>query len=89
MSGNHILLGTSSHRVKVHSYSGPGHTIDLRNNYWGTSSASEIAGSILDSQDVNNPAITGTVLFEPFLEAPVATRRATFGELKHLFDGGN
>ena len=89
MSNNHILLGTSDARVKVRSTSGPGHTIDLRNNYWGTASAAEIAASILDSQDNPTPigTVTGTVLFEPFLELPVSTEAISFGELKRLFFG--
>jgi hypothetical protein len=91
MSGNHILQGASPWRVRLSSTSGPGHAIDLRNNYWGTSSSQEIAASIQDSQDNPTPigTITGTVLFEPFLEMPVATRSTSFGDLKRLFLGGD
>jgi Bacterial Ig-like domain/Calx-beta domain len=42
-------------------------TIDLRNNYWGTTDATAIAGKIHDHvDDVNLP----TVLFDPWLTSP-------------------
>jgi hypothetical protein len=87
MSGNHILQGTSGWRVRLNSTSGSGHIIDLRNNFWGTTDAQAIAGSILDSNI--DPQITGTVLFEPFSELPVSTRTISFGELKSRLLGGN
>ena len=66
----------------VASSSGPAFEVDLRNNYWGTTSSTEIADSIYDTNDFNSAA---TVLFEPFLGLPVATETTSFGALKALF----
>lgn len=83
MEGNHILIGAGTERIWVRSKSDPIHMIDLRNNYWGTTSTQDIADSILDS--VDNPDVTGTVLFEPFAGMPVSTERTSFGGLKARF----
>lgn len=55
-------------------------TIDLTNNWWGTTVATEIADKILDQEDnANRP----TVLFDPFLsEAPLPIPPARIEGLK-------
>ncbi len=56
---------------------------DLRNNYWGTEDGDEITALILDG--VNDPENTSTVLFEPFVGGPVATKATSLDGLKAMY----
>lgn len=56
---------------------------DLTNNWWGTSSASEIASWIVDNSD--DPGIGATVLYTPFAGQSVPSETTTWGDLKALF----
>lgn len=61
----------------------PTHTLDLRNNNWGTTDAARIAELIWDhSDDPSNPC---TVLFEPFIGQPVGVEAMSWGDLKASF----
>ncbi len=56
---------------------------DLRNNYWGTTSETDIQSWIFDSSgDPNNHA---TVLYAPFAGQSVPSETTTWGDLKALF----
>ena len=80
----HILAGSSGQRVRVTTTVPPAHIVDLAYNYWGTTDPSAIADSILDATD-GYPSITGKVVFEPILGAPVSARDTSFGGLKAQF----
>lgn len=53
---------------------------DLTNNWWGTSSAAEIASWIVDNSD--DPNIGSIVLYSPFAGQSVPTESTSWGELK-------
>jgi len=72
--------------VAVRSTRIPGYgevTHDLRNNFWGTEDADEIRALILDGTD--DPDNASTVLFEPFVGGPVATKDTTLDGIKAMF----
>ncbi len=83
--GNHILHGAgSSVLVDAGCYQNPpGTTLDLTNNYWGTTSADTIASWIYDGHD--NPAIYGYVQFDPFSPVVVSTEKKSLGGVKGLY----
>jgi hypothetical protein len=56
---------------------------DLTNNYWGTTSATDIQAWIIDSNDDAN--IAATVLYSPFSGESLPTESTTWGDLKALF----
>ena len=56
---------------------------DLRNNYWGTTSESDIQFWIIDSSD--DPNIHATVLYSPFAGQSVPSETTTWGDLKALW----
>ncbi len=56
---------------------------DLRNNFWGTEDGDEIRALILDGSD--DPDNASTVLFEPFVGGPVATKEMTLDGIKAMF----
>lgn len=58
-------------------------TYDLSSNYWGTTSASNIAAWIWDS--VDSSANWGTVNYQPFSSQEVPTESRSWGDLKALF----
>lgn len=58
-------------------------TIDMRNNYWGTTDEAEIQSQIWDIHD--DPTTLATVLYLPFADSSVATRRESIGGLKAQF----
>lgn len=85
-SGNHFLKGPGQYVVQLVWYDGSVPvTIDLRNNYWGTINAGEIASWIFDSND--DPTIEAEVLFQPFSTdpLPVKGQQKSFGDLKSMF----
>ena len=57
--------------------------LDLRNNYWGTTSADSIAAWIHDRND--DPFILGTVDYEPFSGQPMGSSRRSWGAVKNLY----
>jgi hypothetical protein len=61
----------------------PVQTLDLTDNYWGTSSADTIAQWIYDVND--NPSVYARVLYEPFRGQPVTTESTSWGDLKASF----
>lgn len=83
LSDGHIVPEPGNRCVWTQSGQGDGHIIDLRNNYWGTNSAAEIAECITDNTDF--PQLTGTVLFEPFSTGPVPTESTSFGAFRARF----
>ena len=58
-------------------------THDLSNNYWGTTSESDIQGWIYDHTD--NPGRGATVIYSPFAGQSVPTESTSWGDLKALF----
>ena len=58
-------------------------TYDLTNNYWGTTSESDIQSWIIDSND--DPNICATVLYAPFAGQSVPAETTTWGDLKAIF----
>jgi len=55
---------------------------DLRNNYWGTADAEQIAAWIRDGED---DAANTEVIFEPFHSQPISTQKTSLGQLRLLF----
>lgn len=60
-------------------------TIDMRNNYWGTADEAEIQRQIWDIHD--DPTTLATVLYLPFADSSVSSRRESIGGLKARFRG--
>ena len=60
-------------------------TVDLSNNYWGTTDLDLIDEKILDRGDQSG--IVTKVIFEPVLERSIPTVRRSFGSVKALFGG--
>lgn len=58
-------------------------THDLRNNFWGTTSETDIQSWIIDSND--DPSIHATVLYTPFAGQSVPTESTSWGDLKALW----
>lgn len=56
---------------------------DLTNNWWGTSSAADIASWIIDHSD--DPNIGGAVLYTPFAGQSVPTETTVWGNLKAMY----
>ncbi len=73
------LIKGSGSVVVCGSYE-PAVTHDLRNNYWGTTSESDIQSWIIDSND--DPNIHATVLYSPFAGQSVPSETTTWGDLK-------
>jgi hypothetical protein len=81
--GSHILR-SAQWAVWADGPTTGGHqSYDLSNNYWGTSSAADIATWIWDSHD--STANWGTVIFQPFSAQEVSTEPTSWGDLKALF----
>ena len=53
---------------------------DLRNNWWGTSNAADVAAWIIDHADV--AGIGATVLYTPFADQSVSTEAVSRWELR-------
>lgn len=88
MTGNHILNageGTSFDppSVRAMNYVVLGHTLDLRNNWWGSPYGSDIRRWIYDGVDDDD--VLATVQYFPFAEGPVAAKNQSFGSLKTGF----
>ncbi|MDP2322419.1 MAG: hypothetical protein Q8N51_00120 [Gammaproteobacteria bacterium] len=58
-------------------------TYDLRNNFWGTTSETDIQSWIIDSSD--DPNIHATVLYSPFAGQSVPIESTKWGNLKALW----
>lgn len=80
--GNHILKGQSG-TARILYYTVPPLTIDLTNNYWGTTEADSISAWIWDGAD--DSEIEAIVQFEPFSSVPVRSELRSFGNLKRMF----
>lgn len=83
MQGSHILHGAGPSVYLEGFPSAPIETMDLTNNYWGTTSADSIASWIYDGHD--NPAIYGYVQFEPYSAGVIPTEKKSLGGVKRLF----
>ena len=59
------------------------YSVDLRNNYWGTTDPEEISRWIYDGYD--NPNVWIYVLFEPMADSPVRTEARSWSEVKGIF----
>jgi len=81
--GNHILHGNYPYTVEIRTHEGPIDAIDLRNNYWGTTSADTLAAWIWDGHD--DPSVQTYVQYEPFSSVPIPTRKKSWGGVKALF----
>ena len=84
---NHILLGDSQYAVRLFAYSSayPA-SVDLRNNYWGTTDPDEVADMIYDGND--DPFVEMVVDYLPIADGPLPTEETTWGGLKALYKGG-
>jgi hypothetical protein len=58
-------------------------THDLSNNYWGTTSESDIQGWVYDHND--NPGRGATVIYSPYSGQSLPTESTTWGDLKAVF----
>jgi len=81
--GNHILHGNYPYTVQIDFHNGPADAVDLRNNYWGTTSADTLAAWIWDGHD--DPSVQTYVQYEPFSPVPIPTRKQSWGGVKALF----
>ena len=82
-SGNDIYCG-GEWAVWTSGYSGTDTMVlDLRNNYWGTTSAEQVSGWILDYNDDHD--IHSQVLYLPMASGPLPTESTTLGGLKAMF----
>ena len=80
---NHILKGVG-YSAQAESYiSQPVITLDLSDNYWGTTSTDSVAGWIHDGGD--DPSIKAIIDFDPILLTPVAVLQTSLGALKARF----
>jgi len=80
---SHILHGNYPYTVEIRTHEGPIDAIDLRNNYWGTTSADTLAAWIWDGHD--DPSVQTYVQYEPFSSVPIPTRKQSWGGVKALF----
>jgi len=79
---NHILPGEGP-SVNLQFYGATGHTVDFRNNWWGSTDSTQIAAWILDAND--EPDRGEVVDFWPILDAPVPVQPGSIGSLKSKF----
>ena len=78
------ILRAGAWAVQAESYiTDPVVHLDLRNNYWGTTSPSSVASWIHDGMD--DPSIKAVIDFEPILVTPVASTQTSLGALKARF----
>jgi len=83
LHGNHILNG-GGWSVYADGYADPGVvTLDLTDNYWGTTDGNQIAAWIRDMND--DPSVHCVVDYEPFANGPLGTEKKSWGELKTLY----
>ena len=81
--GNDIYCG-GEWAVWTSGYSGTDTMVlDLRNNYWGTTSAEQVSGWILDYNDDHD--LHSQVLYLPMASGPLPTESTTLGGLKAMF----
>jgi hypothetical protein len=76
-----IIKGTGP--VVVCSTTNSPVTLDLTNNYWGTTSADSIAAWIIDIND--DPSVLATVLYDPFSPTSVPVQKKSLGSVKSMF----
>jgi len=85
-SGNHILNGGSQYSIYLFE-GGVQHmaTINLSNNYWGTTDSTAIADWILDKND--DSSMINEVQFLPFSADPLPVEglKKSFGGMKAMF----
>ncbi len=62
-------------------------TLDIRRNYWGVESSSEVEALIWDAND--DPTLGAVFEFEPFEVRSVSVTSSSVGELKARFGGNN
>lgn len=80
--GNHILKGSQFSVYMYYTTPQPIH-VDMRNNYWGTTSADSVRAWIWDHSD--DPSVYGVVDFEPFSPTPLPTEKKSLGGVKGLY----
>jgi len=79
---NHIIKG-ENYAVEIHGCNGPdGTTLDMTENWWGTTDPDSIAAWIYDGHDQQWPHLECYVDFEPFLDGPVPADETSLGGLK-------
>ena len=84
MGANNDFVSNSGLAVRLDGYSGLHETtVDLRDNYWGTSDPDSIAAVIWDGND--DQSILQTVQFEPFSAVPLDTEQGSLGGFKSMF----
>ena len=83
--GNDILFGQGA-AVRLQLYETKV-TVDLSNNYWGTTDLGLIDAKILDKEE--QVGVITEVIFEPILTESVPTEKKTFGDIKSMFRGKN
>ena len=86
VSDNHFLrVGDTAYWVWVEDYfpvTNP-YTINLENNYWGTTDTALLDRWIYDGYDDEDVHVW--IDYQPMLDAPVQTQSATWGAVKSLF----
>jgi hypothetical protein len=80
---NHIMNG-GAYSIKLSVFlNAPVRTIDMRDNYWGTSDGATISEWIWDYHD--DPSIYALVDYEPFSSVPLGTEQKSWGGVKNLY----
>jgi hypothetical protein len=88
MIRNNDILRGAGIAVRLDGYiQPPDLTVDMSNNYWGTTEADSISAWITDGHDVTEPPLHGFVNYEPFASTSVPTQKVKFGDLKAMFRG--
>lgn len=82
-SGNDIRRNGTWSVLLAGYFTDPPKVFNFQDNYWGTSSASEIASWIYDGND--DPALKAFVEYEPFRGGSIPAKQQSFGSLKAGF----
>lgn len=88
LSNSHIFRVDGSPVVLAEAYRRTPVQVDLRGNWWGTTSADSLRAWIVDGEDLTNPPFfeeLAEVLFEPFATGPVPSKVESMGSLKARF----
>jgi hypothetical protein len=84
LHGNHILNAGGMSVLLGDGWDYfPAWYLDLSENYWGTTDWTQIVAWIWDWHD--DPAISGFVLYDPFILGPIGTEQQSWGQVKAFY----